>query len=159
VTAVLKVPLDAAVIFGVVLINAVIGYVQEARAEQAIAALSKTMTTEATVLRSGVTMRLPAAELVPGNIVLLAAGAGVPADMRLIATCDLQVAEAALTGESLPVAKDAAQTVSPEMVLAERKNMAYASTLVTYGIDTGIVTATGDMGKLAITWFRRWMEK
>ncbi len=144
VTAVLKDPLDAAVIFGVVLINAIIGYIQEARAEQAIAALSKTMTAEATVVRGGVTIRLPAAELVPGDIVLLAAGARVPADMRLIAARDLQVAEAALTGESLPVAKDAGQTVSPETVLAERKNMAYASTLVTYGTGTGIITATGD---------------
>jgi cation-transporting ATPase F len=144
VTAVLKDPLDAAVILGVVLINAVIGYIQEARAEQAIAALSKTMTAEATVVRGGATVRLPATELAPGDIVLLAAGARVPADMRLIATRDLQVAEAALTGESLPVAKDAAQTLSPETVLAERKNMAYASTLVTYGTGTGIVTATGD---------------
>jgi cation-transporting ATPase F len=144
VTAVLKDPLDAAVIFGVVLINAIIGYIQEARAEQAIAALSKTMTAEATVVRGGVTIRLPAAELVPGDIVLLAAGERVPADMRLIAARDLQVAEAALTGESLPVAKDAGQTVSPETVLAERKNMAYASTLVTYGTGTGTITATGD---------------
>jgi Ca2+-transporting ATPase len=144
VTAVLKDPLDAAVIFGVVLINAIIGYIQEARAEQAIAALSKTMTAEAIVVRGGATVRLPATELVPGDIVLLAAGARVPADMRLIAARDLQVAEAALTGESLPVAKDAGQTVSPETVLAERKNMAYASTLVTYGTGTGIITATGD---------------
>ena len=143
-TAVLKDLLDAAVIFGVVLINAIIGYIQEARAEQAIAALSKTMTAEATVVRGRATVRLLAAELVPGDIVLLAAGARVPADMRLITARDLQVAEAALTGESLPVAKDAGQTVSPETVLAERKNMAYASTLVTYGTGTGIITATGD---------------
>ena len=143
-TAVLKDLLDAAVIFGVVLINAIIGYIKEARAEQAIAALSKTMTAEATVVRGRATVRLLAAELVPGDIVLLAAGARVPADMRLITARDLQVAEAALTGESLPVAKDAGQTVSPETVLAERKNMAYASTLVTYGTGTGIITATGD---------------
>ena len=144
VTAVLKDPLDAAVIFGVVLINAIIGYIQEARAEQAIAALSKTMVAEATVVRSGATMRLSAAELVPGDIVQLAAGMRIPADLRLIASRDLQVAEAALTGESLPVAKDAAHTLPSETVLADRKNMAYASTLVTYGTGTGIVTATGD---------------
>jgi Ca2+-transporting ATPase len=144
VTAVLKDPVDAAVIFGVVLVNAVIGYIQEARAEQAIAALSKTMTAEATVVRGAATVRLPAADLVPGDIALLAAGARVPADMRLIAARDLQVAEAALTGESLPVAKDASAVLSSETVLAERRNMAYASTLVTYGTGTGIVTATGD---------------
>jgi len=144
VTAVLKDPLDAAVIFGVVLINAIIGYVQEARAEQAIAALSKTMTAEATVVRSGVTVRLPAAELVPGDIVQLAAGVRVPADMRLIAARDLQVAEAALTGESLPVSKDASSVLPNETVLADRKNMAYASTLVTSGTGTGVVASTGD---------------
>ena len=132
------------VIFGVVLINAVIGYIQEARAEQAIAALSKTMTTEATVVRGGKVVRLPAAELVPGDIVQLQAGARVPADLRLVATRDLQVTEAALTGESLPVEKDAACCVAHDAVLAERSNMAYASTLVTYGTGTGVVIATGD---------------
>jgi cation-transporting P-type ATPase F len=144
VTAVLKDPLDAAVIFGVVLINAIIGYIQEARAEQAIAALSKTMTAEATVVRSGNVVRLPAAELVPGDIVQLAAGVRVPADMRLIATRDLQVAEAAITGESLPVSKDASSVLPNETVLADRKNMAFASTLVTSGTGTGVVTGTGD---------------
>jgi Ca2+-transporting ATPase len=144
VTAVLKDPLDAAVIFGVVLINAVIGYIQEARAEQAIAALAQTMTAEATVIRAGQTVRLPSTELVPGDLVQLAAGARVPADMRLLTARDLQIAEAALTGESMPVQKDASVLLSPETVLAERKNMAYASTLVTYGTATGIVIATGD---------------
>ena len=145
VTAVLKDPLDAAVIFGVVLVNAIIGYVQEARAEQAIAALSKTMTAEATVVRGGMTVRLSAAELIPGDIVQLSAGARVPADMRLVAARDLQVAEAALTGESLPVAKDASSMVPKEAVLADRPNMVYASTLVTSGTGTGAVTATGDL--------------
>jgi cation-transporting P-type ATPase F len=144
VTAVLKDPLDAAVIFGVVLINAIIGYIQEARAEQAIAALSKTMTAEATVVRGGDTIRLPAAELVPGDIVMLAAGARVPADMRLVVARDLQVAEAALTGESLPVSKDAEGVLPKETVLGDRRNMAYASTLVTAGAGTGIITSTGD---------------
>lgn len=130
VTVVLKDPLDAGVIFGVVLINALIGYLQEARAEQAIAALSKTMTAEATVIRRGQSVRLPADELVPGDVVLLAAGARVPADMRLIATRDLQVTESALTGESLPVTKDASGVLPPETVLADRRNMAYASTPV-----------------------------
>jgi cation-transporting ATPase F len=144
VTAVLKDPADAVVIFGVVLINAIIGYIQESRAEQAIAALAKTMTTEAVVIRSGKVVRLPAAELVPGDIVQLQAGSRVPADLRLVASRDLQVTEAALTGESLPVEKDADLLMPHEAVLAERRNMAYASTLVTYGTATGAVVATGD---------------
>lgn len=144
VTAVLKDPLDAAVIFGVVLVNALIGYLQEARAEQSIAALAQTMSTEAAVLRSGKVLRLAAAELVPGDIVQLQAGSRVPADLRLISSRDLQVTEAALTGESIPVEKDAALHLAPDAVLAERRNMAYASTLVTYGTASGVVVATGD---------------
>ncbi len=144
VTAILKDPADALVIFGVVLINAVIGYIQESRAEQSIAALMKTMTTEAAVIRAGKVLRLPAAELVPGDIVQLQAGSRVPADMRLVSARNLQVTEAALTGESLPVEKDALQAVAHDAVLAERRNMVYASTLVTYGTATGLVVATGD---------------
>lgn len=144
VTAVLKDPTDAVVIFGVVLINAIIGYIQESRAEEAIAALAKTMTTEAAVIRSGTVVRLPAAELVPGDIVQLLSGARVPADLRLLTTRDLQVTEAALTGESLPVEKDASLLIARDAVLAERRNMAYASTLVTFGAATGVVIATGD---------------
>ncbi len=144
VTAVLKDPVDAAVIFGVVLINAIIGYFQESRAKQAIAALAKTMTTEAVVIRSGKVTRLPALELVPGDIVQLLSGARVPADLRLVTARDLQVTEAALTGESLPVEKSTDLLVPHDAVLAERRNMAYASTLVTYGAATGVVVATGD---------------
>lgn len=144
ITAVLKDVLDAAVIFGVVFINAIIGYIQEARAEQAIEALAQTITTEATVIRGGKTLRLDAAELVPGDLVLLQSGNKTPADLRLIRSCDLQVAEAALTGESAPVEKSAGVLLAPDTSLAERRNMAYASTLVTYGQATGIVTATGD---------------
>lgn len=144
VTAVLKDPTDAAVIFGVVLINAIIGYIQESRAEHAIAALAKTMNAEATVVRSGQVVRLPAAELVTGDIVQLQAGARVPADLRLVTSRDLQVTEAALTGESLPVDKDASLTIDHDAVLAERRNMVYASTLVTYGAAVGVVVAVGD---------------
>jgi cation-transporting P-type ATPase F len=148
ITAVLKDLTDALVIFGVVLINAVIGYIQEARAEQSIAALAKTMTAEAVVIRSGQTVRLPATQLVPGDIIQLQAGAQVPADLRLVASRDLQVTEAALTGESLPVEKVASMQIEHDAVLAERRNMAYASTLVTYGIGTGIVVATGDNSEI-----------
>jgi Ca2+-transporting ATPase len=144
VTAVLKDPTDAIVIFGVVLINAIIGYAQESQAEQAIAALAKTMTTEATVIRNGKVVRLGASELVPGDIVQLQAGARVPADLRLVSSRDLQVTESALTGESLPVDKDANLLIPHDAGLAERRNMAYASTLVTYGIAVGVVVAIGD---------------
>jgi len=148
VTAVLKDPIDALVIFGVVLINAIIGYIQESRAEQAIAALAETITTEALVIRSGKMLRLPAVELIPGDIVQLQAGTRVPADLRLVASRDLQVTEAALTGESVPVEKYATMTISHDAVLAERSNMAYASTLVTYGTGTGVVVATGDSSEI-----------
>ena len=144
ITAVLKDVTDALVIFAVVLINAVISYIQEARAEQAIAALAKTMSTEALVLRAGRQVRIPAEQLVPGDVVLLQAGARVPADLRLVAARNLQVTEAALTGESVPVEKDADAQVEHDAPLAERVNMAYASTLVTYGTASGVVTATGD---------------
>ncbi|HNT53604.1 MAG TPA: cation-transporting P-type ATPase [Anaerolineaceae bacterium] len=148
VTGILKDLTDALVILGVVLVNAVVGYIQEARAEQAIAALAKTMTAEAVVVRGSRVLRLSAAELVPGDIVQLQAGARVPADLRLAASRDLQVTEAALTGESVPVEKDAQLLIEPDAVLAERRNMAYASTLVTYGTATGIVVATGDNSEI-----------
>ncbi len=143
VTAVLGEWVDSGVIFGVVLVNAVIGYLQEAKAVNALAALARTMTTEATVLRQGEKRRIPATELVVGDIVFLQSGDKVPADMRLFQVRDLQIAEAALTGESAPVAKDHGLH-GRDTVLADRRNMAYASTLVTYGQGWGIVTATGD---------------
>ncbi len=144
ITFVLKDPVDAAIIFGAVLVNVILGYIQESRAEKAIEALARTMTMEATVIRDGKTVRIPAAALVPGDLVLLQSGDKVPADMRLIRTRDLQIAEAALTGESVPVAKQAHAALDPDTTLAERVTMAYASTLVTYGQGAGIVVATGD---------------
>ncbi|MBI5559199.1 MAG: cation-transporting P-type ATPase [Deltaproteobacteria bacterium] len=143
VTAFLGEWVDSGVIFGVVLVNAFVGYIQEAKAVNALAALARTMTTEATVLRQGEKRRIPATELVPGDIVFLQSGDKVPADLRLFQVRDLQIAEAALTGESAPVAKDH-ELHGRETVLADRRNMAYASTLVTYGQGTGLVTATGD---------------
>ncbi|OGQ86433.1 MAG: carbonate dehydratase [Deltaproteobacteria bacterium RIFOXYD12_FULL_56_24] len=143
ITAFLQEWVDSGVIFGVVLVNAVIGYLQEAKAVNALAALARTMTTEATVLRQGEKRRIPATELVVGDIVFLQSGDKVPADLRLFQVRDLQIAEAALTGESAPVAKDHGQH-GKETPLAERRNMAYASTLVTYGQGTGMVTGTGD---------------
>ncbi|MFH2124537.1 MAG: cation-transporting P-type ATPase [Pseudomonadota bacterium] len=143
ITAFLGEWVDSGVIFGVVLVNAFVGYFQEAKAVDALAALTRTMTTGATVLRQGKKRVIPAAELVPGDIVFLQSGDKVPADMRLFQVRDLQIAESALTGESVPVAKDHGLH-GRETVLADRKNMAYASTLVTYGQGIGIVTATGD---------------
>jgi Ca2+-transporting ATPase len=143
VTIFLKEYVDAVVIFGVVLLNAVVGYLQEAKAVAAIEALSRAMTAEATVVRAGEQLRLPAPELVPGDLVLVQAGDKVPADLRLVRARDLRVDESALTGESVPVEKDAA-AVAGDAVLAERADMAYASTLVTYGNGAGLVVATGD---------------
>ncbi|MEW6594568.1 MAG: cation-transporting P-type ATPase [Thermodesulfobacteriota bacterium] len=143
ITAFLQEWVDSGVIFGVVLVNAVVGYIQESKAVNALAALARTMTAEATVVRGGERVRVSAEELVPGDIVLLQSGDKVPADLRLLRVRDLQVDEAALTGESLPVAKhDGLQ--GHETLLADRTNMAYASALVTYGQAMGIVTAIGD---------------
>ncbi|MEM2869705.1 MAG: HAD-IC family P-type ATPase [Thermoplasmata archaeon] len=144
VTAILREYVDSAVILAVVLVNAVVGFVQEAKAERAIEALAKTITAEATVLRSSRLRRVPATELVPGDIVVLESGDRVPADLRLLQTSELQIAEAALTGESVPVPKSADCALRPDTVLADRCNMAYASTLVTSGRGTGVVVSTGD---------------
>ncbi len=134
---------DAGVIFGVVVINAVIGYLQESKAVKAIEALSRTMTTEATVVRDGQRVRLSATELVPGDVVILQSGDKIPADMRLTYSRDLRVDESALTGESVPVEKGT-DPIPEATVLADRINMAYASTLVTAGQGAGVVVMTGD---------------
>ncbi|MDD5391369.1 MAG: HAD-IC family P-type ATPase, partial [Gallionellaceae bacterium] len=142
-TAFLREWVDAGVIFGVVLLNAVIGYFQESRAQDAIAALARMAASSATVLRGGVKQPLPAADLVPGDVVLLAPGDKVPADLRLFRARELMADEAPLTGESLPVAKVTAH-LEGDPILAERANMAYAGTLITGGQGAGLVVATGD---------------
>ncbi len=142
---------DAAVIFGVVFINAIVGFIQESKAERAIEALAKMVRTEATVRREGRKQRMPSAELVPGDVVLLQSGDSVPADLRFFEVRSLQVEEAALTGESVPVQKNA-EALPADTVLGDRKNLAFAGTLVTYGQAEGVVTATGDrteMGRIA----------
>ncbi|MEW6678790.1 MAG: cation-transporting P-type ATPase [Pseudomonadota bacterium] len=142
ITAALGEWVDSGVIFGVVLINAVVGYIQEAKAENALAALKRLLATSARVVRQDQKLTLPAAELVPGDIVLLDAGDKVPADLRLIRVHELQVDEAMLTGESLPVGKQT-HALPLETPLAERINMAFSGTLVTRGQGTGLVVATG----------------
>jgi Ca2+-transporting ATPase len=138
---------DASVIFGVVLVNAIIGFLQESKAVSAIEALASTVKTEATVVRSGRRERIDAFDIVPGDIVLLQSGDKVPADLRLASVKELRTDESSLTGESLPVEKSA-ETLPIETTLADRRNMAYASSLVTYGQAAGIVVATGDRTEL-----------
>ncbi|KAA1055568.1 cation-transporting P-type ATPase [Azospirillum argentinense] len=138
---------DAAVIAGVVLINAAIGYVQEGKAEQALDAIRSMLSPQAVVLRGGHQVTVPAEDLVPGDRVLLASGDKVPADLRLVRVKGLRVQEAALTGESVPVAKSA-DAVAVDAPLAERGGMAYSGTLVAQGQATGVVVATGDRTEL-----------
>jgi cation-transporting P-type ATPase F len=127
----------------VVLVNAIVGYVQEAKAERAIEALAKMVITEATVRREGRKQRVASEELVPGDVVLLQSGDRVPADLRLFHVRDLQVDESALTGESVPVEKHA-DALALDTILAERKNLAFAGTLVTYGQAEGVVWGIGN---------------
>jgi len=135
---------NAAVIWGVTLINAIIGFVQESKAEGAIAALAKVVTTEAMVIRDGKKQPIPSQALVPGDVVLLTSGDKIPADLRLLTVRGLQVDESALTGESVPVEKST-QPLSATTPLAERTNMAYAGSFVTFGQGCGVVVATGGM--------------
>lgn len=141
--------LNAGVIWGVTTTNATISYFQEAQAEDAIAALASSIVTEATVIRGGSKTRVSSRQLVPGDIVLLASGDKVPADLRLFKTRDLQIDESALTGESVAVEKAVDPiddgVLEAETPLAERLNMAYAGGFVTFGQGTGIVIATGNL--------------
>ena len=138
---------DGSVIFGVVFILGIIGYIQETKAEGAIRALSRMVVAEATVRRDGRKQRVRSIELVPGDIVLLRSGDRVAADLRLFRVRSLQIDESALTGESLPVHKHVDPLVF-ETVLADRKNLAFAGTLVTRGEADGVVWATGDQTEI-----------
>ncbi len=134
---------EAGVIFGVVLVNAIVGFAQEAKAVRAIQALARELSSETTVLRAGQRLKLPATELVPGDVVLLQAGDRVPADLRLLQARELRVNESSLTGEALPAHKEPAR-LPRDTPLGDRRNMAYSSTLVTAGTATGVVVATGE---------------
>lgn len=150
---------DAAIIGVVVLLNAAVGVLQEGKAKRALESLKKLTSPKAFVIREGRRMEIPAAELVRGDLVYLEAGCQVPADLRLVRTANLKVEESALTGEAVPVEKDGdfmpvkkGESSHGEIPLGDRHNMAYMSTIVTYGRGEGIVTATGmetELGKIA----------
>ena len=144
-------PYEAMAIFSVVLLNAVMGYIQESRAEQAVAALRQMSAAQAKVIRDGTRRSIPATEVVPGDIIIIEEGDTVPADARLIQSTALQTAEAALTGESLPVSKDTLP-ITEEVGLGDRHNMLFSGTAVTYGRGKAVVIATGmqtQMGRIA----------
>jgi Ca2+-transporting ATPase len=142
--------LEAAVIMLIVVLNAILGVVQESRAEEALAALKKMAAPESQVLRDGKRVSVPARELVPGDVVFLEAGNFVPADMRLIEAVNLRVEEAALTGESVPVHKDDTLQLVDDASLGDRKNMVFMGTVVNYGRGRGVVVATGMQTQLGM---------
>ena len=143
---------DAIVILIIVLLNAIIGFVQEYRAEKAMEALKKMSAFNATVRRGGNIIQLDASELVPGDITILEAGMSVPADIRLTKTYSLKMEEASLTGESNAVEKNTNEVIQENSLLGDRFNMVYKTTIVTYGRGEGIVVATGmntEIGRIA----------
>ncbi len=142
--------IDAGAIFAIVLLNAVLGVVQESRAQQALAALKKLSSPEAQVLRDGRRVSVPSPELVPGDIVFLEAGNFVPADLRLLEAANLQVEEAALTGESVPVHKSASGRLEADIPLGDQRNTAFMGTTVTYGRGRGVVVGTGMRTQLGL---------
>ena len=142
---------DAGVILAVVLVNALMGFIQEGKAEEAIRAIQHMLSLKAIVLRNGKRLTVPAETLVPGDIVLIESGDRVPADLRLIRVKNLQVQEAALTGESLPAAKQT-EPVAADASLGDRASMAFSGTLVTYGQGSGIVVGAGletELGRIS----------
>jgi len=134
---------DSIAIMVIVVLNAVVGVIQESKAERALEALKKMAAPNAQVIRDGRQTTIPGREIVAGDIVLLEAGNYVPADLRLVESVNLKIEEASLTGESLPVEKNAGVVLDSEIPLGDRKNTAFMSTLITYGRGKGLVTGTG----------------
>ncbi len=134
---------DSIAIMFIVVLNAVVGVIQESKAEQALAALKKMSAPNAQVIRDGHQVTIPGREIVAGDIVLLEAGNYVPADLRLVESVNLKIEEASLTGESVPVEKNAGVVLDKEIPLGDRKNTAFMGTLITYGRGRGLVTGTG----------------
>jgi Ca2+-transporting ATPase len=153
VSGVLGEPADAVIIAAIVLINAILGVIQESRAEQALEALRNMSSPQAVVRREGTTREIASGEIVPGDVVLLDAGRIVPCDLRLIDTANLKVEESALTGESVPVDKDAMAVIeNADAPLGDQQNMAFSGTVVTYGRGVGVAVATGmrtQIGRIA----------
>lgn len=147
ITAILGHWIDSAVILGVVVINAIIGFIQEGKAEKALDAIRHMLSHQALVKRDGAFITLPAEELVPGDVVLLQSGDKVPADLRLFKARELRIEEAMLTGESEPAEKSI-ETVGELATIGDRKCIAYSGTLVTYGQGQGVVVATGDITEI-----------
>ncbi|MBS0544599.1 MAG: cation-transporting P-type ATPase [Proteobacteria bacterium] len=147
ITALLGHWVDTGVLVAAVIVNAIIGFIQEGRAEAALDAIRAMLSPHANVIRGGSRREIDAAELVPGDVVVLASGDRVPADVRLFAVKDLRIEEAALTGESLPAEKGVAP-VLPDAPLGDRSGMAYSGTVVVYGQASGYVVATGDATEL-----------
>ena len=143
VAAILGDYIEATAILAIVVLNAILGVVQERRAEEALAALQRLAAPDALVLREGHRKIYPARELVPGDVVFLEAGNFIPADLRLIETVNLRIEEAALTGESVPVTKDAHLVLTQDMALGDRLNTAFSGTVVSYGRGSGVVVSTG----------------
>ncbi|WP_292470600.1 HAD-IC family P-type ATPase [Methanolobus sp.] len=139
---------DSAVITGVVLANAIIGFIQERKAEHALESLAKMMQPEAIVIREGVRKLIPSRELVVGDVVLLEAGSRVPADLRVFQNKNLRIDESALTGESMAVEKNSIPIPGEDIALGDKKNMAFSATLITQGIGMGIVVSTGTMTEI-----------
>jgi magnesium-transporting ATPase (P-type) len=138
---------DAAIIFGVVVLNALLGFVQEGKAEQALDSIRNMLSAEARVARGGETRMIPADQLVPGDVVILESGDKIPADLRLIDTKNLRTEEAALTGESVPADKGT-DVVPANATVGDRENMAFSGTMVVSGRATGVVVATGSETEL-----------
>ena len=144
--------IDSIIIIGIVILNAVIGVLQESKAEKSIEALQKLSSPQAKVKRAGIIKTIPSEDVVPGDLVIIEAGSYVPADVRLINTVNFKVEESALTGETIPIEKKANKIINNTTTLGDMENLAFATTIAVNGHAEGIVTETGmntKVGKIA----------